>query len=177
MPCLDEEWLGAAAAHAPAHASAVAASSQRERGRGAREDIRVYSRAGCAAGKSRGAVALLIGTQGRELLGGNARVSVRRPRQGLDELAECDDAHTLKALLLLQLLHGARGVPPAFLAVERQRHACRLRARGANDLERFAHRGDRKSTRLNSSHGYISYAVFCLKKKKKKKTMTYRCTY
>src|SRR2546422_7553085 len=28
---------------------------------------------------------------------------------------------------------------------------------------------DRKSTRLNSSHGYISYAVFCLKKKKKEK--------
>src|SRR2546422_8593432 len=28
---------------------------------------------------------------------------------------------------------------------------------------------DRKSTRLNSSHGYISYAGFCLKKKKKKK--------
>src|SRR2546429_7382692 len=32
---------------------------------------------------------------------------------------------------------------------------------------------DRKSTRLNSSHGYISYAVFCLKKKKKKKVYTY----
>src|SRR2546422_1629824 len=30
-------------------------------------------------------------------------------------------------------------------------------------------REDRKSTRLNSSHGYISYAVFCLKKKKKQK--------
>src|SRR2546429_2487209 len=30
------------------------------------------------------------------------------------------------------------------------------------------HREDRKSTRLNSSHGYISYAVFCLKKKKRK---------
>src|SRR2546422_6174181 len=30
-------------------------------------------------------------------------------------------------------------------------------------------KGDRKSTRLNSSHGYISYAVFCLKKKKKNK--------
>src|SRR2546429_4288754 len=29
------------------------------------------------------------------------------------------------------------------------------------------HLVDRKSTRLNSSHGYISYAVFCLKKKKK----------
>src|SRR2546422_4899942 len=33
-------------------------------------------------------------------------------------------------------------------------------------LERAIQR-DRKSTRLNSSHGYISYAVFCLKKKKK----------
>src|SRR5687768_17709840 len=32
------------------------------------------------------------------------------------------------------------------------------------NLERSANQ-DRKSTRLNSSHGYISYAVFCLKKK------------
>src|SRR5690348_17685241 len=35
-----------------------------------------------------------------------------------------------------------------------------------DDLRRL---GDRKSTRLNSSHPSISYAVFCLKKKKKKK--------
>src|SRR3989449_8500771 len=33
--------------------------------------------------------------------------------------------------------------------------------------------GDRKSTRLNSSHGYISYAVFCLKKKKKNTNQSY----
>src|SRR2546429_3240335 len=33
---------------------------------------------------------------------------------------------------------------------------------------------DRKSTRLNSSHGYISYAVFCLKKKKKDVVTTVR---
>src|SRR2546422_4217847 len=32
------------------------------------------------------------------------------------------------------------------------------------------HDGDRKSTRLNSSHGYISYAVFCLKKKKRERS-------
>src|SRR2546430_12076782 len=31
---------------------------------------------------------------------------------------------------------------------------------------------DRKSTRLNSSHSQISYAVFCLKKKKKSKSLT-----
>src|SRR5947207_5854149 len=41
-------------------------------------------------------------------------------------------------------------------------------------------RTDRKSTRLNSSHTVISYAVFCLKKKKttqtKKNTTTYRTT-
>src|SRR2546422_6522366 len=37
--------------------------------------------------------------------------------------------------------------------------------RAASDPEPHR-RQDRKSTRLNSSHGYISYAVFCLKKKK-----------
>src|SRR2546422_1604181 len=34
---------------------------------------------------------------------------------------------------------------------------------------------DRKSTRLNSSHGYISYAVFCLKKKKQPLQPAQRC--
>src|SRR2546429_3016541 len=38
---------------------------------------------------------------------------------------------------------------------------------------REVRRLDRKSTRLNSSHGYISYAVFCLKKKKKHVTHSY----
>src|SRR2546422_9988800 len=44
-----------------------------------------------------------------------------------------------------------------------------VRLRGLDD--RTAHvveAADRKSTRLNSSHGYISYAVFCLKKKKER---------
>src|SRR2546422_8364501 len=60
----------------------------------------------------------------------------------------------------------------------RDRHVGRDR-RGRGALERgFGTRvrtrerkvvdADRKSTRLNSSHGYISYAVFCLKKKKTK---------
>src|SRR5256885_9220539 len=35
--------------------------------------------------------------------------------------------------------------------------------------------GDRKSTRLNSSHLVISYAVFCLKKKKKTSKLCYIC--
>src|SRR2546422_7847524 len=47
-------------------------------------------------------------------------------------------------------------------------HRRRIDRRG--DARRVLRGGgrDRKSTRLNSSHGYISYAVFCLKKKKKK---------
>src|SRR2546422_3281609 len=38
------------------------------------------------------------------------------------------------------------------------------------------HLTDRKSTRLNSSHGYISYAVFCLKKKNKAKYNPFKKT-
>src|SRR2546429_4460596 len=40
------------------------------------------------------------------------------------------------------------------------------RAPAPEDARVAADEEDRKSTRLNSSHGYISYAVFCLKKKK-----------
>src|SRR5687768_17641405 len=46
---------------------------------------------------------------------------------------------------------------PAHVLTRGPARGCRLHALA--DL-------DRKSTRLNSSHGYISYAVFCLKKKK-----------
>src|SRR5258708_8497831 len=42
------------------------------------------------------------------------------------------------------------------------------RIRLARDLSGGRTNGDRKSTRLNSSHQIISYAVFCLKKKKKR---------
>src|SRR3712207_8638372 len=43
-----------------------------------------------------------------------------------------------------------------------------LRLRRVEDRGEAADRRDRKSTRLNSSHANISYAVFCLKKKKQK---------
>src|SRR5216684_5522440 len=61
------------------------------------------------------------------------------------------------------VLRGARGL--CCLAVVGDSH----RGRVADRAIRRCHPRDRKSTRLNSSHGYISYAVFCLKKKKKKK--------
>src|SRR5688572_33207270 len=43
-----------------------------------------------------------------------------------------------------------------------------VQGHGAARCDAPRHREDRKSTRLNSSHSQISYAVFCLKKKKKK---------
>src|SRR2546421_9520504 len=45
------------------------------------------------------------------------------------------------------------------------------RAAARGDVGGGTDRRDRKSTRLNSSHDQISYAVFCLKKKKKKEKM------
>src|SRR3712207_8163804 len=47
------------------------------------------------------------------------------------------------------------------------RHRLALATVGG-DADLSTDNGDRKSTRLNSSHANISYAVFCLKKKKKK---------
>src|SRR2546427_8878871 len=44
----------------------------------------------------------------------------------------------------------------------------------ASQVARAAVAADRKSTRLNSSHSQISYAVFCLKKKKKQESLPHR---
>src|SRR5690606_14405463 len=56
---------------------------------------------------------------------------------------------------------GVRGRSGGSVRASSHGRPCVHRTRGA------AHRRDRKSTRLNSSHVKISYAVFCLKKKKK----------
>src|SRR2546422_3358293 len=63
----------------------------------------------------------------------------------------------------------ATGIDPWFLyqmeeLLAAERWFAGLERVGAPELRRM--KRDRKSTRLNSSHGYISYAVFCLKKKK-----------
>src|SRR2546422_5894179 len=58
-------------------------------------------------------------------------------------------------------------------AAEEAAHRVRGVLAVANDIEvrlPISAERDRKSTRLNSSHGYISYAVFCLKKKKNKES-------
>src|SRR3712207_8579092 len=64
------------------------------------------------------------------------------------------------ALLIGDLRRHGRVVPLGFAAIHL------LRGAGLVLEELIIKRQDRKSTRLNSSHANISYAVFCLKKKK-----------
>src|SRR2546422_4657772 len=67
------------------------------------------------------------------------------------------------AYIRAALLDPASALPEGFLLI-------RLMTKDGRKL-------DRKSTRLNSSHGYISYAVFCLKKKKNYFTCTVSFRY
>src|SRR3712207_6968894 len=70
--------------------------------------------------------------------------------------------------------HAAR-VRSALAQPANRRRARRRRRREEQGVRRAAAKEpgalDRKSTRLNSSHANISYAVFCLKKKKKRRTI------
>src|SRR2546422_6121448 len=60
----------------------------------------------------------------------------------------------------------------------RMRGGPRIEAHAALEPREFGlGEQDRKSTRLNSSHGYISYAVFCLKKKKNKNVSNSNTTF
>src|SRR2546422_7901867 len=66
--------------------------------------------------------------------------------------------------LLLQRVHREGGIEEGI----RHQLSCAHTTDGVSpprSRPRGGRVGDRKSTRLNSSHGYISYAVFCLKKK------------
>src|SRR2546427_762434 len=57
----------------------------------------------------------------------------------------------------------------SWLRVGQMSHAVSVQVQTLLSGLDYTMRGDRKSTRLNSSHSQISYAVFCLKKKKKKR--------
>src|SRR5438132_7463983 len=77
----------------------------------------------------------------------------------------CDDTATTEiyTLSLHDALPISRSMPPSGRCITASPNLT---------IRSFGARRDRKSTRLNSSHTVISYAVFCLKKKKKRKTQT-----
>src|SRR3712207_7098736 len=68
----------------------------------------------------------------------------------------------------LRLQHDCLFSPQSEIGIQQRRGPARRARRGAVDIRDLA---DRKSTRLNSSHANISYAVFCLKKKNKNNLM------
>src|SRR2546422_11568349 len=64
-------------------------------------------------------------------------------------------------------LHDALPICPTGWAASPRGSSASMKLACGPSLDWSRSASDRKSTRLNSSHGYISYAVFCLKKKKK----------
>src|SRR2546430_14261392 len=104
---------------------------------------------------------------------------IRRPprstlfptRRSSDLIGE-DAAHWMAVLGMDQYAHALTARLPGAVLVEQQaeiaaaRQAGRLPVLAPYRWVRAADPADRKSTRLNSSHSQISYAVFCLKKKK-----------
>src|SRR5438552_17169249 len=84
------------------------------------------------------------------------------------------EIYTLSLHDALPISVAARGQQPEY-GQYREQHCCgggercSSRSSGLGDAGAAAVLLDRKSTRLNSSHQIISYAVFCLKKKKKNK--------
>src|SRR2546429_77853 len=96
------------------------------------------------AGPPQNLEAPVVFVPGRRGVGRNARRN--HFRQGRDVLTE--------------LLEIVNTILPTDVCVLVHRNA------HGHDVLRIVAEIDRKSTRLNSSHGYISYAVFCLKKKK-----------
>src|SRR6266550_7948180 len=105
------------------------------------------------ADHKRAGPATLVGEQGQQRRSGIADVRTLRGVHTVRNPEKTEQAHHVVEA-------DARGVAPGGADRFDERHPLRLA-----ELPRV----DRKITRLNSSHGYISYAVFCLKKKKKKK--------
>src|SRR3712207_8651166 len=80
------------------------------------------------------------------------------------------EIYTLSLHDALPIFAAGQAVGLHRVGAEAGRHVL-LRHRGER-TERAQTQADRKSTRLNSSHANISYAVFCLKKKKKNTTLS-----
>src|SRR5690606_41434549 len=112
-------------------------------------------------------VSTLIGVR---LVRGTTRTGLLRRLRSLFPRARRPPRATLFPYTTLFRSHDRGLAPGGRLGSAQAAHPRRLPLEGPVELADL-HRGDRKSTRLNSSHVKTSYAVFCLKKKKPRAAM------
>src|SRR5688572_31933187 len=92
-----------------------------------------------------------------------------RSRASPEQLADC---RAIMAICARVTKQRAKMWGPSIVGYGSYRYTYESGHSGESCVVAFAIRGDRKSTRLNSSHSQISYAVFCLNKKKLRKFFT-----
>src|SRR5688572_31575845 len=92
------------------------------------------------------------------------QASLREAPEALDPIDMLGAAHELILVVMEPIVLGVAEVDEPI--VGRVRVGVELARQRHPTLDHCHESGDRKSTRLNSSHSQISYAVFCLKKKK-----------
>src|SRR2546427_3477382 len=88
----------------------------------------------------------------------------------IDRLSNFMDAEALRAIadgvqITLDSIEAAQACAPILEAKLRELTTTGVPAEVTAEIDPVSEKPDRKSTRLNSSHSQISYAVFCLKKK------------
>src|SRR3712207_7209454 len=79
----------------------------------------------------------------------------------------------MQRCLVIQCLEQSRGLIIVPFLFHLKLSGNSMAGKRGFSLQHLVPRGDRKSTRLNSSHANISYAVFCLKKKKKSNSQVF----
>src|SRR2546429_9265536 len=100
--------------------------------------------------------------------------SFRAGQQALNQVDFTHAAEDFKKVLALDpsLVEAEVNLGLAYQSLFEYDLAVRLLEKALRERPNLLGPTDRKSTRLNSSHGYISYAVFCLKKKKQNSTIS-----
>src|SRR5207245_6494413 len=109
----------------------------------------------------------------------SSRLTLPRPRFSSSASAPPRALHSFPTRRSSDLEPGPRGCPRRCRTTRQRRVPPRPGRRARSErrplelltqVSKILEVEDRKSTRLNSSHGSISYAVFCLKKKKRRET-------
>src|SRR5205809_2911740 len=141
----------------------------------AEHDEKIFAGSGRRIGRRLPRLSSPRALQGEDVGGGDKKgiedVGSRKEKQGVEKLKPLEDRPRPEEDQFEKEVLVGKGIAEIeHHPGRRGEHACEE----GSHLKDLPNHDDRKSTRLNSSHGYISYAVFCLKKKKIIKTIKSR---